>query len=338
MDKKVLVIGLGSMGKRRVRCLLTIGNIDITGFDIRESRTDEASKLYQIKTGQDFDKILSNSSFDAWIISVPPDLHHIYIKKAIELGIPAFIEASVVDTDLKEMIHDSRSKNIVLAPSCTMLYHPAIKKISEIVTSGELGTISLFLYHSGQFLPDWHTYEHVSDYYVSSKETGGAREIVPFELTWITQLLGFPTRVVGFHKKTIEIEGAEEIDDTYSLLMDYPGFIFNLTVDVVSRAATRRLTINGSKKQLYWDWENAEILIFDPLTNKSIAYKYEVGSAQPGYNANIAEGMYVEEINAFLAAAFEGKPFPNSLILDEQVLNILYAAEKSSNSNQITEL
>ena len=49
----------------------------------------------------------------------------------------------------------------------------------------------------GSILPDWHTYEDVSEYYVSKKETGGGREIVPFELTWITLVLGFPKRVVG---------------------------------------------------------------------------------------------------------------------------------------------
>ena len=51
---KYLVIGLGSMGKRRVRCLLALGisNADIMGMDIREDRCIESKKKYGIHTYQ----------------------------------------------------------------------------------------------------------------------------------------------------------------------------------------------------------------------------------------------------------------------------------------------
>jgi predicted dehydrogenase len=214
-----LVVGLGSMGKRRIRNLLSLGINEIIGFDKRNDRRKEAKELYSIETFDNINEITKNFKLNALIISVPPDVHHIYMKLALNLKIPAFIEASVVDTDLDNIILESKAKDVLLAPSCTLSFHPAIKKISKIIESKELGNISNYLYHSGQYLPDWHNYEKVSDYYVSSKETGGGREIVPFELTWITLLLGMPERVVGFFKKTIEIEGASNIDDTYNLLM-----------------------------------------------------------------------------------------------------------------------
>ena len=40
---KFLVIGLGSMGKRRVRCLMSLGEKDIIGFDPRQDRCDQKS-------------------------------------------------------------------------------------------------------------------------------------------------------------------------------------------------------------------------------------------------------------------------------------------------------
>ena len=46
---KVLVIGLGSMGKRRIRNLLKLGYKDIIGFDIRTDRINEVNKKYHIK-------------------------------------------------------------------------------------------------------------------------------------------------------------------------------------------------------------------------------------------------------------------------------------------------
>ncbi|MBS1526950.1 MAG: Gfo/Idh/MocA family oxidoreductase [Bacteroidetes bacterium] len=335
MDKHILIVGLGSMGKRRIRNLLALGKKNILGLDKRADRCNEASEKYGVKTFDDFETIAAKYPLQALIISLPPDLHHVYMKKAIEMGIPAFIEASVVDTDFNEIIASSDEKNICLAPSCTLYFHPAIKKIRNIVKAGELGKISNFLYHSGQYLPDWHTYEHVSEYYVSNKATGGGREIVPFELTWITMMLGFPKRVTGMYKNAVQIKGAEDIDDTYNLLMDYGSSIFNLSVDVVSRHATRRLVINGDKKQLYWNWDDNVIKIFDPEVNSWIELKYEMLSAQTGYNKNITEQMYIDEMSAFLEAADGRSPFPNTLKHDHRVLQLLYAAEQSDRDDKI---
>lgn len=335
MKNYVLVIGLGSMGKRRIRNLQALGVEMIIGLDIRDDRREEVEKLYSVETVSDFQSAVEKYSFDSFIISLPPDIHHVYMKEALELGIPAFIEASVVDTDFEQMIQKAKDKNILLAPSCTLHFHPAIKKINEIVKTNQLGKISNYIYHSGQYLPDWHTYEDVTEYYVSKKDTGGGREIVPFELTWITLMLGIPKRVVGFYKNAIEIKGAENIDDTYNLLMDYDTCIFNLSVDVVSRYATRRLVINGDKKQLYWNWDDNLIKVFNPEANEWEEIPYETLSAQDGYNKNITEQMYIDEVSAFLNAIKEGGSFPNNLEHDHKVLKVLYAVERSDSDNQI---
>jgi predicted dehydrogenase len=335
MDNAIIVIGLGSMGKRRIRNLKALGHNNIVGVDSRQDRRDEVVQLHGIETFSDLDEALKKRKPVAFIISVPPDAHHIYMKKAVSLNVPAFIEASVVDTDLAEVLKSAKEKKVFLAPSCTLYFHPAIKKIKELLASKELGVVSNILYHSGQYLPDWHTYEHVREYYVSNKATGGGREIVPFELTWITLILGLPHRVVGFHKKTIEIEGASDIDDTYNMLLDYKSMIFNLSVDVVSRYATRRLVINGQNKQLYWNWDDNVIRIYDPNKNAWTDISYEILSAQSGYNKNITEQMYIDEMNAFISAFKDHSKYPNSLEHDLKVLNLLYAAEKSDNTNAI---
>jgi predicted dehydrogenase len=140
---------------------------------------------------------------------------------------------------------------------------------------------------------------------------------------------------VGLYKNTIQIKGAEDIDDTYNLLMDYGQSIFNLSVDVVSRYATRRLIINGDEKQLYWNWDDNMIKIYDPELNEWEEIKYETISAQSGYNKNITEQMYIDEMEAFLSAAKNESPFPNTLEHDHQVLKVLYAVESSDNNNVI---
>jgi predicted dehydrogenase len=330
MDLKILIIGLGSMGKRRIRNLMALGHEKISGFDINSARRNGAAEKYSIKTFASFEEAVNQTQANTFIISVPPDMHHVYMKYAVEHNISSFIEASVVDYGFDEIIKLAKARGTLLCPSCTLYFHPAIKKIKEVIEKGSLGNLSNILYHSGQYLPDWHTYESVSDYYVSKKNTGGAREIVPFELSWLVKIFGFPRMVSGMYKKTINIEGAEDIDDTYNALFDFGQFMMTMTIDVVSRTATRRLTINGDKKQLHWDWDNDLIKIYDPAINKWEEYPYETLAAESGYNKNITEQMYLDEIQCFLNAISGNSLFVNSLENDHKILKLLYAIERSS--------
>jgi predicted dehydrogenase len=325
------------MGKRRVRCLQALGYKEIAGFDLRQDRRDETVQKYGIKTYSDASKTLTELNPDALIISVPPHIHHEYIKLAIKNRKHFFVEASVVDTDMNEVKKSLRTLDIVAAPSSTMVFHPAIRQIMDIMKSGALGKISNVVFHSGQYLPDWHTYEKVSDYYVSNPATGGAREIVPFELSWLTHVLGFPKRVCGNVRKTIEIEGAEKIDDTYNFLFDYEKSLAAITIDVVSRSATRRLLVNGDQKQLVWDWNQKNIQIYDPETDGWGILEYQMLSAEAGYNPNIGENMYIDELKAFIDAVTGKKPFINTMENDHNVLKLLYAIEESDKTGKYIE-
>lgn len=337
---KFLVVGLGSMGKRRIRCLKALGYpvTDIAGFDFRDDRQQEAARSYGINTFADFSVALRQFNPDALIISVPPDIHHEYMKAAIRARKPFFVEASVVDTDMESITADAHAANVIAAPSSTLLFHPAIKAIAEIVKAQKLGKVSNVILHSGQYLPDWHTYEAVSDYYVSNPATGGGREIVPFELSWFVGVFGFPQRICGNFRKTIEIKGAECIDDTYNFLMDYGTFLASITVDVVSRHATRRLLINGSEKQLVWDWDEQYIRLYSGDGSDFDTIHYDKGVASSGYNSNIGETMYIDELKAFIDAVSESQPFVNTLENDHRVLKLLYAIEQADKSGRYIEI
>jgi predicted dehydrogenase len=321
------------MGKRRVRCLKALGYDDMAGFDFREDRCQEVREKYGIRTFGNLDEALDVLRPEVLIISVPPDVHHIYMKLAISRGLHFFVEASVVDTDMDLIKERLQSMPIVGAPSATLLFHPAIRKIADIVASGRLGKISNILFHSGQYLPDWHTYEKVSEYYVSNPATGGAREIAPFELTWLTHLFGFPKRVCGNFRKTIDIAGAEKIDDTYNCLMDYGDFLAVMTIDVVSRYATRRLLVNGGWGQLLWDWNLQQIQVFNPEENAWSTIPYEMENAAEGYHQSIGENMYIDELKAFIDAVKGKGPFVNTLENDHRVLKLLYAIEEADRAS-----
>ena len=71
---KFLVIGLGSMGKRRIRNLKYLGQTDIIGYDISEERRVEAQSKYQITTFGVLGDALQEKP-DAAIISTSPTNH-----------------------------------------------------------------------------------------------------------------------------------------------------------------------------------------------------------------------------------------------------------------------
>lgn len=322
---KFLVVGLGSMGKRRVRCLQALNQQEIVGFDFREDRRKEAEAKYGIKTISSLDQI-KLADFTAMIVSVPPDKHADYAVLAVENNLPVFIEASVILEDVKSIKKAMKSDSKV-APSCTLRFHPMIKDITKIVKEGKYGKITNFSYHSGQYLPDWHPWESVNDFYVSNRPTGGGREIVPFELTWMVDTIGWPKEAKGYFEKTIDF-GAN-IEDSYALVMKYSGMVGTLIVDVAARYAVRNLVINLEKGQIQWKWDDACVNLYEVENNRWIKFNQPEFTSASGYNKNIGEQMYIDEINAFINYFKGVKPFPNTIDDDIKVLEILNNVENS---------
>ena len=325
---KILQIGLGSMGKRRIRCLKKLGYNDIVALDLREDRRKEAEDKYSVKTTADL-KTVDFNSIDIIIISTPPDHHEKYIELAIKQNRPAFVEASVVLGRLEELNKMAKKKRVFIAPSCTLKFHPAIKEITKVVLSGDYGKLTNFTYHSGQYLPDWHPHEDIRTFYVGKKETGAAREIVPFELTWLTGIAGMPMRVSGFNGKTMDM--GVDVDDTYVIALEFKNRVYGvLNIDAVSRYATRSLILNMEYGQILWRWDENVVKIYDAKKQSWDNRHYEQASAAEGYNKNITEGMYVEELNAFIMAAKGSGTFPNTLDEDIKLLKILQKVEKNN--------
>ncbi|MBP7653500.1 Gfo/Idh/MocA family oxidoreductase [Candidatus Dependentiae bacterium] len=317
---KFLVIGLGSMGKRRIRCLKSLGYSNISGFDLRKDRVSESLEKYEINFLQSINDE-QIKKFDALIISTPPDNHLDYLKLAVKNKIPVFVEASVILAGLNELKEAALKNNVFIAPSCTLKFHPVIKEIMKIVKSKRYGSITNFSYHSGQYLPDWHPWEKVTDYYVSKKETGGCREIVPFELTWLTEIIGFPEKIFSCYGKTMNV-GAD-IDDTYAISMKCRDCFGVLIVDVTSRFGVRNLVINFELAQIQWRWDDGYFKLFESEENRWIIYNQPEYSAAQGYNKNIIEQMYIDEISSFINGIPNPENYPNSLSNDIKILELL---------------
>ncbi len=327
---KFLIVGLGSMGKRRVRNLQYLKAGEILGFDPRPDRRQEAEEKYRIKTFENMDQAWRQNP-DVLIISTSPDLHTAYAIEAAKRGKHFFTEASVVSDDLETLIDLCKDRNIVAAPSCTMRYYPGPKKVREILTSGEIGAPLAFTYHTGQYLPDWHPWEDIKSFYVSRRATGGAREIVPFELVWLIPIFGAVLETTCLKGKVSDLDA--DIDDLYHILLRFQnGIIGHLCVDVISRAPVRRLTVLGSEGNLEWDASQKLARVYSAGTRQWEDHSIDAGTVEKMYIN--PEEPYIEEMRLLIGAIQGSAPFPYTLEEDKEILDLLREAERSSETGR----
>lgn len=330
---KFLVIGLGSMGKRRVRNLLAIGGHEVAGFDPRADRRAEATDKYGIPVYPSLDEALAAFAPDGFVISTSPAHHMTYAAIGLERQLPCFIEASVVDAERILALHEqTKDTALLMAPSCTMRYFPGPKKVKELIAQGVIGKPLNVNYQTGQYLSDWHPWEKIEDFYVSERDTGAGREIVPFELTWLNDIFGAPQALACVKAKLTDMNA--DIDDIYHCLLRYPqGVLANVTVEVISRPqSTRELRVLGSTGEIVMSADDNCVRYASTANPEWVRVDLGGGSVESGYIN--PEEPYIAEMSAFVnAVASDDKSlYPNTLLDDYHVLQTLYQLEQLSES------
>ena len=194
------------MGSRRARILRDQG-YDVVGWDILDGTP------------------LPVGDYDGIFVCTPPDQHEQYMK----FRVPTFVEASILPyTPLNsEFIY----------PSCTMRFHPRVR---EIMADSRKPLV--FIYHVGNYLPDWHPNEDYKTKYFARHNTGGCREIVPYETNWMTWVWG-PCEPINSHY--FKLSGLKcDASDYYGFSLGFDGGVIgNIIIDTLTRPKCRRLEI-----------------------------------------------------------------------------------------------
>lgn len=318
---KFYVVGLGSMGKRRIRNLLANG-IDssmIVGFDLNAERNLEVEKEYQVKTISNFKEGLKTFNPDALIISTPPDKHSDYFLEAAKNKMHFFVEISTTSkgyVNLFKLLDDT----FVAAPSCTFRNLEAIIKIKKLIDEDKIGKVLSFNHYLGQYLPDWHWYEDYRNIYFSKRSTGGCREMLGYELTWLVYLFNsMVMEVDGIHKKVSGLPITA--DDVYALTIETKnGIVGNMMIDLINRKATRTIKIIGSKGTIDWDWQGSIIALCD---KNKIMHTFKVPLGKKVGRYNTSENVYDRELKTFIDAIRGLTPYPYTFKEDLQILKIV---------------
>jgi len=326
---KFLVVGLGSMGKRRIRNLQYLGENDIIGFDAKKDRIHESEKKYKIKAYDEINKALDEKP-DALVISTPPNHHIEYELLAAKNNMHFFCEAGVLTDHLEELIALCKKKKIVAAPSATFRFNESIRTIKKLVDDGKIGTVSTLTYHMGQYLPDWHPWESISKFYVGQRQTSATREMVPFEMEWITWIFGDVKTISCLKDKTSDLP--VDIDDVYQVIFAFEnGILGHLLVEVISRTPTRVLRVVGDKGTIEWNWLEDVVRLYDIKKKQWVEFKEKRGFKEKGYVAK--ENMYIEEMKNFINAIKGKEKYVYSLEDDLKILTLLESSEKSSDEH-----
>jgi len=298
---KVLLVGNGSMSKRRQRCLKALGYNNFAVWDVTDKTTiDEVAQIYEP---------------EALIVCSPPKTKGTYIALAAKLGIPVFCEADIVNYTEGPYY-----------PSCSLIYHPAIQKIRELLDNKTLGKLYCFTYHQGMHLRDWRPAGFdFKGYYAAEL---GTKEMFCFELSWLSYLFGTPTGCTGLIDKKLS-DPDITADDVYAASVKFNGYEkseyagkwvaapkvnelekqFSVTgtmlIDIVSRPAIRELRIVAEKGTLKWNWNDSFISI-ETADGLKVTHGYDKGKAAEGYHSAICEQMYQNELRNFIDA-IQGK-------------------------------
>ena len=295
----VLVVGLGSMGKRRIRILQDCENVTAFGVDSSPERRNEAAGKFGIAVYASLEEAVSAQHMDAVLVCSPPLSHAEIIRQCLLEGMHVFAEINLMSDGYEENLALAKEKNLVLFISSPGLYREDyIYMIDAIHKSAS--PIN-YIYHIGQYLPDWHPWENYENFFVGNPKSSGCRELFSVELPWLITAFGDVQDVSTVKSKNSSLK--VNYNDNYLVLLTHSsGAKGVLAIDVVSRKAVRRLEVFS--EDMYFTWEgNPDSLVrydIEGKTDRKVSFS-EKSEYLEGYQAFTTENPFRSEIDAFLA-------------------------------------
>jgi predicted dehydrogenase len=319
---RILQIGAGSMGTRRLRDLSNRPDVTLALYDERDDRRERAKDRFAVQT---FASLADGLSWgpEAMVISAPPDHHETYVDLALDKGVHHFCEAHIWTPDFRTIEARSVDRKLVCGSSCSMHFVPAVQKLKEVVHD-RLGALHTYQMSLSVWLPSWHPYE-AGQFYAYRRPTAAAREMVPFELLYLNDVFGQPVRVAG----SVSRRGQLDVDseDTWCLQMDLEnGAHGHFAVLMASPVLARYGCCFGTAGEIRFDIFAGEIA-FQPGDGK--ADRHECGALK-----DVIEQAYADEINTFVDAILGTAQWPHPYRASSVATATLAAAEASAISGQ----
>ena len=234
---RVLIIGLGSIGRKHVVALNQLDpNIEIYALRSRAAVNTYLNviNIYEIND-------ISEISFA--IISNPTSEHKKTIEMLIGYDIPMFIEKPICsDLDIENLVSTIGTKKIQTYIACNLRFLDCIKFVKNRLHNDENKKLNEVNVYCGSYLPDWRAEVDFKETYSARPELGGGVHIdLIHELDYIYWLFGNPNKTF----RNFSSQSSLNISsfDYANYILDFDGFCTSVVLNYYRRDAKRNLEL-----------------------------------------------------------------------------------------------
>jgi len=142
-ERFIGLVGLGSWGKNIFRNLHELGVLHTACDSNPDLISELGGKFPAVAYTTSFSEMLLNPDIEAVVVASPAATHHGLAKQSLLSGRDVFVEKPLALTvaDGRELVDIADAKDRILMVGHILHYHPAVVKLKERVSSGELGKI-----------------------------------------------------------------------------------------------------------------------------------------------------------------------------------------------------
>ena len=322
--KKILIIGLGSIGRRHLHIVKGLRpDLEIIVLRLKNSHTVSEEVLAN-KVIFSLDDAIAEAP-GAAVISTPANTHADIAKALLEKGIPVLVEKPVTNNlqealELKQI--NDRTAGKIFVGYC-LRYDPNAIKFMSLLSENAIGEILNINIECGSYLPEWRPESDYRKSVSSRQELGGGVLLeLSHELDYARWFFGEIKSVYSQYSNsnTLEIDVEDQAD---LLLTTETNKVINLHLDFNTHAARRHCIVRGSEGDLIWD------AIQKKVTLKSL------GNGQEYAEDYDRDFLYQQQMKDFIES-IEQNGDPKISIEDGlQVLKMIDAARRSNDSGRM---
>ncbi len=239
---KVGVVGCGYWGPNLIRNFRSLPDCELTLVcDVDEARLAHQQRLHPgLATEREFSRLVNGSGLDAIIIATPVHLHHKLAKDSLLSGRHTFIEKPMAPTvaECQELVDIAAAKELTLMVGHTFLYSAPVRKVKEIVDSGDIGDIR---YISSRRL----------NLGLFQKDINVVWDLAPHDVSIIQYIMGEKADAVNCNGAADITPGVE---DVATMSLHFPnGSYATVHNSWLEPRKVREMTIVGTKRMIVYD-------------------------------------------------------------------------------------
>lgn len=328
---RILVIGGGSIGRRHLMNLKSIGPGELSLVEPGDARREEVAAEAGVPAFATIAEGLDTSP-DVAVIATP---NHLHVENAIEAGergCHLFIEKPLSHdhTGLDALNRVVRERGLVTMVGCNMRFHPGPARVKKLIRDGAVGTLRFMRVHTGSYLPGWRPWQDYRQSYSANQSMGGGVLLDCIHEIDLTRWYGGEVTSVLCDAGRI---GDLEIDtEDYAeiLLRHADGNRSEVHLNYLSRTYERGCSVFGDAGTIHWEFASGEVRHYDSATETWKTY-----AQPPGWDVN---QMYIDELRYFLTCVERNLPTTLPVADATKLMRVVFAAKQSAAEDKRVEL